>query len=223
MPGRSRARYGVVHTTLLRTLKRTEAAPVPRGIESGAGSQPVASSDARPVPIDSHDELGTSDQWGARRSERLLVDVRGVVIPRALGPISPRQGSTASWPTTWTARGSENSPTLRHPPMHGDCPPTAAQRPAAPGRAQHRPAGRSRQALPRRPIPPGNQPTHGSRSKGRPRITAGRELGDSGVRRGSLLSCSGRLEATASLGWRAARSLGRGGYKICYRHDSRRV
>lgn len=42
----------------------------------------------------------------------------------------------------------------------------APQHPAAPSWTQCRPAGRSRQALPRRPIPPGNQPAHGLSSTG---------------------------------------------------------
>lgn len=61
------------------------AAPLHRDIESGAGSHSGTSPDARPAPIDSHDEHGASDQWDGHRSERLLTDVRGVVIPKVEG------------------------------------------------------------------------------------------------------------------------------------------
>ena len=62
-----------------------EVASVNGGIESDAGDELGASSGARAVPVDSHDEHGASDQWGGHRSERLSADVRGVVIPKVEG------------------------------------------------------------------------------------------------------------------------------------------
>lgn len=61
------------------------AAPVHPVLESDAGSHSGTSQDAPRVPTDSHDEHGASDQWDGHRSERLLADVRGVVIPKVEG------------------------------------------------------------------------------------------------------------------------------------------